>query len=683
MTTVPWPTSPRPHGVVPPGRPRRRLFAVVALTLALIGGAAVPAGALLTGVDVASWQHPNGAAIDWRQVRAAGHSFAFVKASEGTTYRNPYFVGDFAGAGNAGLFRGAYHYARPAYPLSTAVAQARYFVSTTGSLGGALDLPGVLDLEESGGLSKADLAQWARIWLGEVERLTGRPPIVYTGYYFWRDQVGNPTDIGLRNRLWLASYPADPNSTTFRPLVPAGWATWTFWQYTSTGRVPGIVGDVDLNRFCCDPAGLAGLAGTGAGAGLPFGTLEAGTRLPSGAAVSGWVIDPDTTGAVDVHFYADGRYAGQLKADRTRTDVGAAYPGFTSNHGFSGTVPVPSGARQICGYAINVGAGAYNPSIGCARLDGNPIGNFESASGAEGGVVTASGWALDPDTTGPIDVHVYVSGRWGQSVVTTQVREDVRAAYPGAGPTQGWTATFTGLPAGTHSVCAHAINVAAGDRNPLLGCRTVSVPVVDPIGGVDGASTGLGTARLRGWALDFGTSGPIDVHIYANGAFLRAVTSDRQRSDIGAFFGVDPRKGFDETFDLPSGRHQLCAYGINVGAGSTNPLLGCRTVDIGANPVGNLEAVTRSGNQVTVSGWVIDPDSTGPVDIHVYVDGGWGGLVQAAAPRPDVGAAFPSYGPDHGFALTIPVSAAPRQVCAYAINVGPGTTNPLLGCRVV
>ena len=97
---------------------------------------------------------------------------------------------------------------------------------------GSLDLPGVLDLESTGGLGQADLANWTRTWLAEVQRLTGKAPMIYTGYYFWRDSVGNPTDIGANYRLWLPSYPADPNSTTFRPLVPAGWSTWTFWQYT-------------------------------------------------------------------------------------------------------------------------------------------------------------------------------------------------------------------------------------------------------------------------------------------------------------------------------------------------------------------------------------------------------------------------------------------------------------------
>jgi lysozyme len=71
-----------------------------------------------TGPDVSNFQHPNGAAIDWGQVRSAGHTFAFVKASEGPVggggyYTNGWFKSDWAGAGGAGLYRGAYHFARP------------------------------------------------------------------------------------------------------------------------------------------------------------------------------------------------------------------------------------------------------------------------------------------------------------------------------------------------------------------------------------------------------------------------------------------------------------------------------------------------------------------------------------------------------------------------------------------
>src|SRR4051812_44288131 len=72
---------------------------------------------VIDGPDVASYQHPYGQRIAWHKVKASGHEFAIVKATEGGYYRNPWFRRDYRGARAAGLARGAYHFARPAYPI--------------------------------------------------------------------------------------------------------------------------------------------------------------------------------------------------------------------------------------------------------------------------------------------------------------------------------------------------------------------------------------------------------------------------------------------------------------------------------------------------------------------------------------------------------------------------------------
>src|SRR5664279_3245540 len=147
-------------------RVRALVGLAVAGTLCVLG--VLPAGAS-TGIDVSGYQHPNGAAINWAAVKASGQSFVFVKATEGANgatpaYTNPYFSQDWAGAGAAGLLRGAYQFARPALPTSSALLQARDFVAVTGSMGGGADLPPVLDLEVTGGLSPTDLATWTATW---------------------------------------------------------------------------------------------------------------------------------------------------------------------------------------------------------------------------------------------------------------------------------------------------------------------------------------------------------------------------------------------------------------------------------------------------------------------------------------------------------------------------------------
>lgn len=552
---------------------------VLVLAMAVLVALAAPASALLTGVDVASYQHPGGAPIDWGQVRAAGHTFAFVKATEGVSYTNPYFAGDWNGAAGAGLYRGAYHYARPALPLSTALDQARYFVSRTGSMTGGLDLPGVLDLESTGGLGQADLAQWTRIWLGEVQRLTGKAPIVYTGYYFWRDQLGNPTDIGASYRLWLPSYPADPNSTTFKPLVSGGWATWTFWQYRSDGTVPGISGggNVDVNRFCCDVISLGALGGSGAGGGGPFGSLDVVDATLGGVRVSGWAIDPDATSPIAVHVYVGG--AGTpIEADQGRGDVGAAYTGFGSAHGFSAFIPAAGGPQTVCAYGINTGGGQNN-LLGCRVVtvpSSSPIGSIDVANGSKGGIDVA-GWSIDPNTAASNSVHVYVDGV-GVATVADQSRGDVGAAFPGYGSAHGYSVRVPAGP-GNHSVCAYGIDIAPPGTNALLGCRTVNVPDGSPIGTLDIAGTAYGLVRVAGWALDPDTSLPIPVHVYVNGVGT-AFTADQIRADVGAAF---PGFGSDHGFDyavprVGTGPNVVCVYGIETAGTGTNSLIGCRAV---------------------------------------------------------------------------------------------------------
>jgi hypothetical protein len=83
---------------------------------------------------------------------------------------------------------------------------------------------------------------------------------------------------------------------------------------------------------------------------------------------------------------------------------------------------------------------------------------------------------------------------------------------------------------------------------------------------------------------------------------------------------------------------------------------------------------------VSVSGWVIDPDTVAPVGVHVYVDGRFAGAGVASGWRPDVGVAYPGYGAGHGFSLVVPAVGGTRQVCVYGLNEGVGV-NALIACR--
>ncbi|CRK53760.1 1,4-beta-N-acetylmuramidase [Rhodococcus sp. RD6.2] len=224
---------------------RGRIRNVIRLAPLLLAGAlafAAPgaAGAQINGPDAASWQHPGGASIDWFAVRASGHEFAIVKATESLNYVNPYFVQDGIGMRAAGIARGAYHYADP---TQSPEAQAAFFASTAAPViaGG---LPPVLDIEHSGGLPPAALIDWTRRYLNSVQALTGRQPIIYTYPNFWRTAMANTTEFS-NYPLWIADY----NGGAAPGPLPGGWRHWTFWQYTDSGRIPGVNAAIDLNYY--------------------------------------------------------------------------------------------------------------------------------------------------------------------------------------------------------------------------------------------------------------------------------------------------------------------------------------------------------------------------------------------------------------------------------------------------
>lgn len=202
-----------------------------------------PPPAYLDGIDVSYHQ----GAIDWWQVAAAGKRFAFVRATAGTLTADTAYATNRYGARAAGLAVGAYHFANPDTAFNDAGNEASWFLRNAAIASG--DMVPVLDLETANGLSPASLTAWAQTWLSQVTAATGVRPIIYTTPRFWSTSMGD-TDWFARNGysvLWIAHW-----TTATQPTVPAaGWGGhgWSFWQYSSTGFVPGISGAVDLDRF--------------------------------------------------------------------------------------------------------------------------------------------------------------------------------------------------------------------------------------------------------------------------------------------------------------------------------------------------------------------------------------------------------------------------------------------------
>ncbi|KAG8719439.1 hypothetical protein FRC08_002824 [Ceratobasidium sp. 394] len=224
---------------------------IIALALAVLASLVVATPvekrAMLKGIDVASYQRN----VDWAAQKRAGVTFAYVKATEGTSYRNPYFDQQYIGSYKVGIIRGAYHFARP--DKSSGVAQADYFLEHGG--GWSADgktLPGMLDMESGPhskchGLSAARMVSWIKSFSDHYHAKTGRYPTIYTSLDWWKTCTGNTAAFGKTNPLDIAHY--SPSVGT----LPAGWTHWTFWQYK-------VVNNLDYDYFNGDAAALARFA---------------------------------------------------------------------------------------------------------------------------------------------------------------------------------------------------------------------------------------------------------------------------------------------------------------------------------------------------------------------------------------------------------------------------------------
>ena len=203
------------------------------LAINFVGGPGVSLAAAqptVLGLDISS--HDPG--IDWSTVVSDGAQFAYVKATEGTGFVNPDFATQYDGSYQAGLIRGAYHFALP--NVSDGAAQASFFVGKGG--GWSADgrtLPGALDIEynpygaECYGLSKSKMVSWITSFVDTYQALTTRWPVIYTTAAWWARCTGDYSGFASEDPLWL------PTGST----LPAGWSFFTFSQYASDGTLRG------------------------------------------------------------------------------------------------------------------------------------------------------------------------------------------------------------------------------------------------------------------------------------------------------------------------------------------------------------------------------------------------------------------------------------------------------------
>ncbi|WP_020662100.1 GH25 family lysozyme [Amycolatopsis benzoatilytica] len=387
--------------------------------------AATASGVTTPGMDVSHYQ----GAVDWGAAAGNGAKFAYMKATESTTYVDPQFTANYAGSANAGILRGAYHFGLP--DTSSGAAQAQFFLSHGGGwVADGKTLPPVLDIEYNP-YSTADWAGWcynmtpAQIssWISDftttIHDRTNRWPVVYTTNGWWNHCTGNNPNFA-NDPLWIAG----------TVTMPASWTDYTFDQTSNSGTFPGDQdvfngSGTDLQTLATgtEPDKIAehynALGGPASYLGSPTGD-----RYP---AASGWAQDYQygiigyyppsgayaVHGAIWQHYQQLGGPSGVLGlpiTDETGTPDGVGRYNHFSN-GASIYSTASTGAQSIRGAIRQKWAAlGWERGLGYPTTDesGTPdgIGRYNHFNGAQGASIY---WT---PATGAQSIHGAIRTKW-------------------------------------------------------------------------------------------------------------------------------------------------------------------------------------------------------------------------------------------------------------------------------
>ena len=189
------------------------------------------------GLDVSNWQGN----IDYAQVKSAGIEVVYIKASEGTTFKDPYFERNYANAKANGLKVGFYHFVT-ATNVQAARNQAQFFASVIS--GKTPDCKLAMDFEQfRGGISVNEINEISKVFLETVQQLTGKEILIYSNLNDAQRVFSR--ELANQYPLWVAYWGSESGLLN----SASNWQNWEGWQYTSRGIVAGVNGYVDRNRF--------------------------------------------------------------------------------------------------------------------------------------------------------------------------------------------------------------------------------------------------------------------------------------------------------------------------------------------------------------------------------------------------------------------------------------------------
>ncbi|WP_439688717.1 hypothetical protein ACRQ4C_11355 [Curtobacterium sp. SP.BCp] len=312
----------------------------------------------------------------------------------------------------------------------------------------------------------------------------------------------------------------------------------------------------------------------------PKGVLDTAKGGTGTIALSGWVLDPDSSKPAPYRVQIDGKQVVNATANVVRNDVAKVYKGVGSTVGFSTTVKnVTPGSRVVTLWTQDKPGTSWTkvatktatvtmPTTGPTGKTGTVKARLDQATPAVG-KVTVKGWAFDPDVYDRVPYRVLVDGKVAQTGTANGRRADVEKVYPGWGPNVGVQTTLTGVAAGKHTVALQAMDRPSG-KWVAVGSKSVTVPAVagatgktGPVyGAYDVARGGKGTITVSGWAIDPDTVNPVTYRVDVDGKTVHTALASGTRKDVErAHPGYGSDVGLSVTLTgQKAGRHTVALW---------------------------------------------------------------------------------------------------------------------------
>lgn len=191
------------------------------------------------GIDVSFYQGE----INFEELSDSNHKYLYIRAGEGGNAVDSRFSENVKGAESEQLNYGCYYYVT-AKNVSEAESQAEHFASLISGL--SYSLRPAMDFEDLSGLSVEETNEIALSFLKKLEELTGVTPAIYSDAYAvetrWSSELAPYP-------LWVADYAHLPEPEQYTLPKNDVWTVWSGYQYSDSGMISGIDGNVDLDLF--------------------------------------------------------------------------------------------------------------------------------------------------------------------------------------------------------------------------------------------------------------------------------------------------------------------------------------------------------------------------------------------------------------------------------------------------